>query len=869
MIDIPSPVSGRTRPSAQGLGYLSPAAGRPSAFGAGAAAALARLGVDAQQAQAKAKTQADATQRFDMLRSLEQFQTKIAGDMVNLKRNAAPATANFFDQAEAYYANAEGEWLNSIPEEFRDEFAARTAQIGSTVLKDAIAFQFESTDAYHRTGVNAEWQKSLTVLENGGDLETETKRLSELLDATSLSDIEKGNLNRTIRVGLQAIAYRKEAEQAFTDRAEITLNPTAFALIADEEGFLEVPRYDVNHLRGGHGTDTITRADGTVAEVTAETRFTKADAERDLNRRIKEEEDQAFKELGPNWERLNANARAGLLSVAYNYGTLPNSVKNVILSGGGNEEIAQAVEGLSANTERRKREAAIIRGQLGGIPSRLDDDPRYDDLPYEDRIALRTDAQTRAAAAAAARKAASDAAAEQAVNDLMVGIHLGDKGRYDRDQWLQAQGGNVDYDDLNRIDALLDEKEKETNLFAEGMQKLGDDTAVWSPTSTDDKDMLNALFNQGGGPQFLANADQTYVTDALVPIVRRSRDIPIEAMGILEGMLRSNNSQQALFALDTLAQLQEASPDGFIGRTDEALRADVQFWLDRKGIYGAEETLNRLRGGVTTEERNATRVLREEGEKLLTQTKSIDEFDLDFESVWNAVTPSFLGQGRPGGSNIPFAQAEFSKDFQTFFVDEYERRGNASEAKAAAITRMQSIWGPSNVGGIETFMKYPPQAMGYQKLNGRYDWMNQRIREEYGMDPLEQFQLIGDNQTNIEAAAFRTGSAPLNLGVGTGVEAAAPPTGRPPSYRVARRDADGNWHMLPDRVWVEPSEQMLRLEADRFAHESLVKQFNDMLFQDAPWAPQDFKDDLNEMRERVRESDERLRGLESGTGGTF
>src|SRR5690606_18997602 len=62
-----------------------------------------------------------------------------------------------------------------------------------------------------------------------------------------------------------------------------------------------------------------------------------------------------------NWNRLPPHARAALASVAYNYGSLPRTVAAAARSGN-IEVLANTVERLSANRERRRREAAIIRG---------------------------------------------------------------------------------------------------------------------------------------------------------------------------------------------------------------------------------------------------------------------------------------------------------------------------------------------------------------------------------------------------------------------------------------------------------------------------------------------------------------------------
>jgi len=142
----------------------------------------------------------------------------------------------------------------------------------------------------------------------------------------------------------------------------------AAGLLREFEGFRETPYWDVNAYRTGYGSDTVTRADGSVVPVTQGMSINREDAERDLARRTREFENTATGQIGADvWGSLPANARAALTSVTYNYGSLPNSVVSAAKSGDVNA-IADAVYGLRGhnkgiNAQRREREAAIIRGE--------------------------------------------------------------------------------------------------------------------------------------------------------------------------------------------------------------------------------------------------------------------------------------------------------------------------------------------------------------------------------------------------------------------------------------------------------------------------------------------------------------------------
>lgn len=135
------------------------------------------------------------------------------------------------------------------------------------------------------------------------------------------------------------------------------------ALLRHEEGFRDTPYWDVNAYRVGYGSDTTTLADGRVVKVTPGMKITREDAERDLVYRLSQREGaQARKQIGEQaFSAMPANVQAGLLSVAYNYGSLPSDVVAAVKTGDP-AQIAAAVRALPANSGRRQREADLIAG---------------------------------------------------------------------------------------------------------------------------------------------------------------------------------------------------------------------------------------------------------------------------------------------------------------------------------------------------------------------------------------------------------------------------------------------------------------------------------------------------------------------------
>lgn len=154
----------------------------------------------------------------------------------------------------------------------------------------------------------------------------------------------------------------------------------AAQIIAGFEGFRETPYYDVNAYRVGYGSDTITLSDGTIRQVTEGMRITRADADRDLVRRITQEFMPAVANaIGQErFNGLDPRQQAVLTSLAYNFGLgafapgeslagVAEAVRN-----GSAEGVADAIRALGSSQfdpnsdtgrgliARRNREAALF-----------------------------------------------------------------------------------------------------------------------------------------------------------------------------------------------------------------------------------------------------------------------------------------------------------------------------------------------------------------------------------------------------------------------------------------------------------------------------------------------------------------------------
>lgn len=155
----------------------------------------------------------------------------------------------------------------------------------------------------------------------------------------------------------------------------MALVETASDLIRKFEGYISKPMWDVNAYRLGYGSDTIELPNGTHRKVLKTDITTKEYAEKDLQRRLTTEFiPRAKSQVGePYWSNLPIPAQASLVSLTYNYGSIPKKeIINAARTGDVNI-LAKSIVDSTYNDmkgklrDRRKKEADFSKSVLNKI----------------------------------------------------------------------------------------------------------------------------------------------------------------------------------------------------------------------------------------------------------------------------------------------------------------------------------------------------------------------------------------------------------------------------------------------------------------------------------------------------------------------
>ena len=137
--------------------------------------------------------------------------------------------------------------------------------------------------------------------------------------------------------------------------------------LKEQEGYQATGKWDVTAFRAGHGSNTTTKADGTVVKVTKGMVVSEEDALRDLKRREAKFRARAKKQSGKIRDSYGDATKAALTSYTYNYGSLTDTLVKAVRSGDkrriATEIRARGEDNDGVNRNRRDVEASLVESE--------------------------------------------------------------------------------------------------------------------------------------------------------------------------------------------------------------------------------------------------------------------------------------------------------------------------------------------------------------------------------------------------------------------------------------------------------------------------------------------------------------------------
>lgn len=820
---VPHNIVGRTRPTSAGLDPIRVNVDA-DAFGAGIARGLESLAVGVRANEGQNRQRQEKLDRFQSMTNYADFEIKVNNQLAELKKSADPTGKGFTEQAEKMYDIAADEFISKmIPEDMRMEARYWTSNTRQRIIGDAMGFQYEAGNAYFRTGVDKEYQNSLKALDSnmGGDptqLQKEKNRLAGVIDGTDLSEIEKAKMKTDIAVGLEGVVYKQAVKYKAARGAGSISGPVG--LIIDDAA----KKYGVDpatmraiawiESKGNpNAKNTSSSAGGLFQQVDSNAKqYGVADrfdpvqsaegAARFAADNIKFFRNKIGRDPTPGEVYLmHQQGPGGAVALLADPNRLAVDVlgyDKVRMNGGAPGQTAGQ---FAAMWDKKLRDA--------GGPD-LDSSPLFSSLSYSDRISLQKDGEAEWAAEERERAAAEKFRVDSLTNNLLNRINDGLAGQTEIDT-ARSEGWLTDYDTIAKAQNLYEKRNGDINLAREGYARM-EAGNTFNPASDDDKKMMNAMVGKPGLAA-IEKQDLDYFTNGIVPMVTQTGDIPTDVVGLLKGMIRSNDQAKALFAFDALAMLQQADQRAFDNRVDDATASDVNFYRARRSSVPADQLFEALYGGSTQADRQNRTLLYKEAqdvlqtkEKGVTALSSMVENTIDGYNTWTS-SAQLIG--------IPMFAKQLSNDFEVAFTDAYLKNPDPAWAEEEAQRVLRRNWGRSDAGG-GILMKYPPEQVGYPTVLDSHAWIHEQARELLQLGEGERYELISDDRTASEVAAAKMG-------------------GPPPSYRVVtydangvprvRTDADG---VTPMRISFEKTPELFELEDLDFDARTAAKEIQEI-----------------------------------------
>lgn len=770
---IPSPVSMSTTPSSGRIAPFRVDGISAAAFGGAIGAGLMDLGAGLKAREEEQKRH----QRFASLEDFSNTQRGVDEELMNARRDSPLNDGNYYDRANSIIDNNMNKFLDRLPPEQQEEFRLRATEEGNRLKLGELAFDFAKKDTFYKEKVTKEISAQKDeVYKDPTKLEGKRAFLKEIIMTSGASEADKMAQIDLMNNELETAGYRAEYKQlkqaplaaqnnagAYAYYTKTGVSPIIAAAVVGNlavESINFAPDVVSGHRTGDDGT-AVGIAQWRHERLAALRRFA---AERGTSSAdLKTQLDFVFHEMQTGSDKGAAKAYA-LMQKA-------TSVDEAT------EIFMKYYERPANSSSLAKRQAAAhsVHGSTAEALS-LEDDPRFSNVHYEDRITLQNQVDADINRETAEANRVQKAAHDSFLNEMYTGLMDGKLGRADVDA-ARKSGMLTDYDEIEKANKIIKSNEEDAKYVNYANAKSNDTAAIWDPKNEDDRKGLNALFGRDGAKAL--DSRDTDIAASLVNQMSRQSMIAPDALSHLNAMTVSQNWDQQRYAFDVLSQLRTASPDAFNkAMTEEDLKR-LSLFESRVGVTPDDELRKILQGPKSQEEIAIKDFYIEQAKEYLTKNfKTVEDVAEKFNGWFEGV------------SQRPNAVAALDREYRQLFQDGYGKTGSPKDADKYAMDLINAYWGVTDVGGQSILMKYPPAKAGYPTINGTHDWMREQLMEKFIVHEGEQFELISDRTTEAEFGS-----------------------GRPVSYRVSVYK-DGGWSSSDKRVTFEVTPRLIKKQEE-------------------------------------------------------
>jgi len=704
------------------------------------AAGLADMGQAFARVEAEQKAKADTMKRYNALSSFQDFETNSKLKLQQTLDGADPSDTSTAQKAIDNQIAYENEFIKTLPPDLQPEFKVRADSVRGGITLDAHASQDKMNNAYYKNDIN-ETQNTATVDINK-DPSAMEKWKSDLytkIDNSGLSESEKYFAKQNADRVLETAGYGATVKQEKLSAAQYTNDLATAATQASRQlGISPVDLLTVISYETG-GTFNVNQKGGAGGRYKGLIQFGPEEQKKygihdgmsvgeQMGAVVQFLQDRGFKPgmtIYDLYSTINAGSPGHYNASDAHNGGAPGTVA---------DKVRTQMDG------HRQKAEALLGGKFE-VPSTIDSDPRFQNVLYEDRIALQNDATTAVNRELASMAAERKAQQEAQFNDLMLGINDNRYGMKDIEA-AREQGWLSDYDQVKKAQDLVEQKNKDGADLANFMTRVerGD---TLDPTDSENKKGMGLWFQNDGGEAKLQSMDQNYITGSLGPTFRATGMLPPDAVGILNTMTRSADGRKVFYAYKALNDLEEMNPDAYTAQVPEAVRNKADVYDALRFTTPEPELIGMLRDNPSAEERRARIDRKEQAKKEL---DSPDNTKVNFQSV--------IDHFGADQAEVGIKATVMENEWRSLLLENAAKGLSLEQANEAALVQLGRKWGNFEFDGTTTLMRNPPDKF-YPAVAKSHQWITDQARGELGLMPGEKLQLVSDARTEADIAAGR------------------------------------------------------------------------------------------------------------------
>jgi len=728
---VPSPTQGNTRITRQGMDYLRPA----NVDFSGLISGLNTFAAGLASAEAEAKRQKDQAARFDATRRLVDFNTGADLNLDQQLQNSPPGDTNLAERAINSYENYEGTFINTLPEDLREEFRMRTADTRRRIVIGATEAQRKGLQTYQAGELDKQQNAAKTAIsQDDTQLEQWKADMDRMIDESDYSAQEKAAMKQKNAQVLEEYGYRKVIKDKKMTEAAYTSDLVGAAKWASQEtGLSPVDILTIISFETG-GTFSTSQRGGAGGKHLGLIQFGPSE-QAQFGVRAGQTPLEQMKAVVAF---LQARGFKRGMDIYDFYSTInagaPGRLKaSDTASGGTWGTVADKVNFQMA--DHRAKALALLDGRFS-LPDDIDSNPRFANVPYEDRVSIRKDTDTMVRQLYAEAEQQRKQQQASYLNDMYNSLQSGAAGRTEFEQAI-ADGMIPDFEDRKKGFDIIDKKEKDGIDLREGLAKLGSGIA-FDAKDSEDKKRLNAMFGQSG-VDALNKQDEAYVKTSLGPTFVKAGALAPDAVSMLRAQSTSNNPAQMLFALRTLNYLENLNTSAYNAQIPDDMKKRADQFESLVNVMEPKDLINVLRGAPTEGQRLSEDQMRAEAQRKFAADDAPRLVD-------NAEA---IGGQAPGHHLI---LAEREREWQALVTENYVKVGNWDSAIELANKQLRRVWAPTAVGDGTPLMRNPPELIDpdVRPINGSFEWANRQVRGLLGIPEDIPFQLVSDDKTQAQ-----------------------------------------------------------------------------------------------------------------------